>query len=511
MNKTAEEIRVRINAGYRLVGVETRDDTAALAAIEKVAKETGRALSLYTHAHKASEGDNPFAPQECVTRLVAFLDDECDRIGEDRFVVIRDVDGELGNGMVVAWIKKIVEEGNEKTGRPVVFVVGRTVRFGPALADLGCVVDVALPCDAEIAATVKRFAALNGYKMAAARLRRIVNTLRGVPGCRIPHLLGTAFARKGELRATDVLAEKTAMLRKDGLLEPVDLSPFDGEVGGMRDLRGYITHVSRILGNQAEAVEFGVDVPKGILIAGMPGCGKSLAVKMAARVFELPLLRMDPGRLMGKYVGESERNLREALSIAESYSPCVLWIDEIEKAFAGVGRDSDNGVATRLFGGFLTWMNERTSPVYTIATANDICGLPPELMRRGRFDELFYVDFPNASAAEEIIKGQLKRRRHVLPNDVVEKLAAEAAARGFSGADLEGAVKTGVEVAFEEWLKGSRSKRGVEAVDIEWAMRTSKSTRESMGPKVAELQRRLAEFRLTPAACQEEGRQHGKL
>ena len=504
MKTEREEIKVRIDAGYRLVGVETRDDSATLAAIREIAVESGRRVSVYEHTMKGD--DDSLVPKDCMAKLTAFLSDESARVEEERIVVLRDVACELVNGEVVAWIKKIVEAEVGKGHGAVVLVVGRSVQLGSLLADFGCVLPVVLPCHKQIVDAVSKFAETHGCDITGGAQEKIVEALKGVPVSQIARLLGMTFVRKGALQPADLLLERAAMLGKDGLLEPVDLSGFDFTMGGMANLRGYLTHVSHILANREAAAQFGVDIPRGVLLAGMPGCGKSLAARLAAQMFGFPLLRLDTGRLMGKYVGESERNLREALSIAEAQSPCVLWIDEIEKAFAGVGRDSDNGVATRLFGGFLTWMAERTASVFTFATANDICGLPPELMRRGRFDEIFYVDFPNAGEAAEIISEQLKRRKCSLAVKDIRRLADEAAARGFSGADLESVIRTGVATAYEAWLEGSRGFRAVDIADFNWAMCMVKSTKESMGPKVEELRARFAEFQLTPASQIERSR-----
>ena len=187
----------------------------------------------------------------------------------------------------------------------------------------------------------------------------------------------------------------------------------------------------------------------GVLIAGVPGCGKSLCAKAAAKLFEVPLLRLDMGKLMGKYLGESEANLRKAINLAEAISPCVLWVDELEKAFAGISGDGGHEVTTRLFGSFLTWMQEKTSGAFVVATANDITKLPPELLRKGRFDEIFYVGLPKDDERSTIFKIHIaKRRKDDLKNIKVEELVAKT--KGYSGADIEGVVREAVEYAFAE-------------------------------------------------------------
>lgn len=184
------------------------------------------------------------------------------------------------------------------------------------------------------------------------------------------------------------------------------------DIGGMDILKEWLKRKSKIFKNMARAETYGVDIPKGVLTAGIPGCGKSLNAKAAASLFEVPLLRLDMGRLMGKYVGESEANLRNAISLAEAISPCVLWVDELEKAFAGIGGTGGSAeVTTRLFGNFLTWMQEKSSPAFVVATANDITRLPPELLRKGRFDELFYVGLPKEPEREKIFEIHIHKRR----------------------------------------------------------------------------------------------------
>ena len=205
-------------------------------------------------------------------------------------------------------------------------------------------------------------------------------------------------------------------------------------------------------------------MPKGVLIAGVPGCGKSLNAKAAASLFEVPLLRLDMGRLMGKYVGESEGNLRSAIALAEAISPCVLWIDELEKAFAGIGGTGGGAeVTTRLFGNFLTWMQEKDSPTFVVATANNITQLPPELLRKGRFDEIFYVGWPNKIEREKIFEIHInKRRPHDLKQVDIKTLVDKT--NGFSGADIEGVVKDAVESAFADEKASIRTTDILEAI-----------------------------------------------
>ena len=203
--------------------------------------------------------------------------------------------------------------------------------------------------------------------------------------------------------------EKRQIVKKSGILEMVSAAEGIDDIGGLEELKTWLKRKAAILADLTRAKDFGVDTPKGVMIVGMPGCGKSLTAKAASTLFGLPLLRLDVGSLMGKYVGESESNMRRALQLADAVSPCVLWVDEVEKAFAGIG-GAGAETTSRLFGHFLTWMQEKTKPVFVVATANAIANLPPELLRKGRFDEIFYVDFPSKAERAEILHVHLRKR-----------------------------------------------------------------------------------------------------
>ena len=236
------------------------------------------------------------------------------------------------------------------------------------------------------------------------------------------------------------------------------------DIGGLENLKEWFERKAKVYKNINQAKKYGVDMPKGVLIAGVPGCGKSLNAKAAANLFEVPLLRLDMGRLMGKYVGESEGNLRKAIALAEAISPCVLWIDELEKAFAGIGGTGGGAeVTTRLFGNFLTWMQEKESLTFVVATANDITKLPPELLRKGRFDEIFYVGLPSRAERENIFKIHITKRRAMDLNNIdISKLVDKT--EGFSGADIEGVVKDAIEAAFSDDKVSIQTTEIVEAI-----------------------------------------------
>lgn len=284
-------------------------------------------------------------------------------------------------------------------------------------------------------------------------LEEMAIAFKGLSEFEINNILALAYADDGELSRSDlslIFDQKQQIIKKAGILEMIPLKESIDDIGGLENLKTWLKRKAKVYKNINKANEFGVDMPKGVLIAGVPGCGKSLNAKAAAKLFEIPLLRLDMGRLMGKYLGESESNMRKAISLAEAISPCILWIDELEKAFSGIGGEGSGAeVTTRLLGSFLTWMQEKESSVFVVATVNDITKLPPELLRKGRFDEIFYVELPNEDERKKIFEIHIKKRRkNDLSNIDINKLVSET--KGYSGADIEGVIKESIETVFVE-------------------------------------------------------------
>jgi hypothetical protein len=278
----------------------------------------------------------------------------------------------------------------------------------------------------------------------------ILRNLRGLTRRQARQIICDCVAEDYRLDAADIgriLAEKRRTLMSAGLLEYVE-APVDlGDIGGLARLKSWLQVRTRALA--PEAVKFGLEAPRGILLLGVQGAGKSLAAKAVATAWQIPLLRMDVGALYDKYIGESERRLRDSLLQAEMMAPVVLWIDEIEKAFASAAsRSSDGGLSQRMFGSLLTWLQEKRAAVFIVATANDIEALPPELLRKGRFDEIFFVDLPGDDARRAILEIHLRKRgRNPAEFDLP---ALVAASRGRSGAEIEQAVLAALHDAFAQ-------------------------------------------------------------
>ena len=328
-------------------------------------------------------------------------------------------------------------------------------------------------------------------------LNKIITRLKGLSQTEIYNILSLAVSEDGMLTSRDlssILEQKQQLVRKSGILEMIRLKETMNDIGGLENLKRWLLRKAEIFKQIKKAQDFGVDIPKGVLIAGMPGCGKSLTAKAAAKAFDVPLLRLDMGRLMGKYVGESEGNMRRAIKITEASSPCVLWIDELEKAFAGVkSKGGGSEVTTRLFGSFLTWMQEKDSLAFVVATANNIDELPPELLRKGRFDETFYVDLPNRTERKKILEIHIRKRR---PQDLSKIDLNELADKtdGYCGADLEGVIREAIESAFV------KKKSALTTDDILTAINGTHSLSEVMKDSIDGMKKKYTELKLKSAS-----------
>ncbi len=315
--------------------------------------------------------------------------------------------------------------------------------------------DFGYPSEIDIDDLITEHIETNGFASFKEEDRDVLKlNLKGMSMFDIDRVLDMAMSSNGSLSKDDtgmILEQKKAMVQKSGVVELIQTNEDLDSIGGLNELKKYLQNKSVIINNWPGAYKYGVSLPKGIFIVGMPGCGKSLCAKATAKAFEVPLIKMDMGSMMGKYVGQSEENLREAIRIAEAAAPCVLWIDEIEKAFSGVGGNND--ILSRMFGYFLSWLQDKKSSVYVIATANNADNLPPELKRKGRFDEIFCVNLPDLEERKAIFKVHLKKLigKDCLEGKDIESFDYNGLAKsteGFNGADIEAVVTDAVERCF---------------------------------------------------------------
>ena len=420
-----------------------------------------------------------------------------DGFEHDTFLVLKDIHGELNNPKIIALLKKIAENNLYNDDyNATIFIISEITVIPRELENYITVFDIPLPALNEIQALIREF--IDDLEIAVEEdiINDIALSFKGLNEFQIKQILNLAYQDGGCIDKDDkllILKEKEQFIKKSGMLEIVPFSETVDDIGGLENLKKWLARKAKIFANLDKAIKFGVDIPKGIMIIGMPGCGKSLTAKATASLFEIPLVRLDVGRLLGKYVGESEENMRKALKLSEAISPCVLWIDEIEKAFAGVGGDGGGSdVTTRLFGQFLTWVQEKENTVFIVATANDISRMPPEFLRKGRFDELFFVDLPNGEERRKILDIHLKKRKKW--NKSIDSIALIKETEGFNGADLEAVVKDTIEMAFID------GKTTISTEDLLRSVKDTKSISSTLKDKIMQIKDTVSKIDIKPAS-----------
>jgi SpoVK/Ycf46/Vps4 family AAA+-type ATPase len=432
------DLEVMIASRFPIIAIETQEESRVLKLLSRIAA----AKTLNCNVWSVAEGlrgplsGQPAKPADA-TQALRQIDS-----GGPGLYVLLDFHPYLDNPVNVRLIRKIAQD-YELTPRTLVFV-SHALKIPPELEKLTAHFRLSLPDAEAIKVIVKEEVAaweaanpgktLQGEREAFDTLLR---HLAGLSGEDVRRLARSAIAEKGAITMDQVgriVSRKHEMLAKDSVLTfELDTARFS-DVAGLVKLKKWLEQ--RKAAFLGDAAALGLDVPKGIMLLGVQGCGKSLAAKATAGAWAVPLMRLDFGALYNKYLGETERNLREALEVADAMAPCVLWMDEIEKGVAT--NDNDGGESRRILGALLTWMAERKTKVFLVATSNDIERLPPELVRKGRLDEIFFVDLPDETARAEIFRIHLKRRKQ--DPATFDMTAMLAKCEGFSGAEIEQAV-----------------------------------------------------------------------
>ncbi len=447
------ELAVLIRAGNRLLSIETRDESRARGLFRHVHLELTRPLFQWSAATGLSRQDMDLdapddsdSPEE-VLRLI--------RQRRDRSIfMLVDFHPYLDNPVHLRLLREIATETDSQA--PTVVLISPELDLPREIASLATRFSLSLPTREELERMIReegsRWAEHHGggkrVRASKRAYQQLVANLEGLPMKDARRLARNAIYNDGALTEEDL---PRVMEAKFQLLDPGGVLSFEleterfADVAGMEQLKRWLEQRAAVFG--APEPPPGLDMPRGMLLLGVQGCGKSLAARAVAGLFGVPLLHLDCGALFNKYHGESERNLRESLQSAELMAPCVLWIDEIEKGLST--SDSDGGVSGRILGTFLTWMAERKERVFLVATANDVTSLPPELMRKGRFDETFFVDLPDTAARREILAIHLANRDQELDRFDLQAMAEQA--EGFSGAELEQAV---VSALYESFAAG---------------------------------------------------------
>ena len=427
-------------------------DYKEIDAIVKEATKDYKNKAIYEYRALGAVDFKNKIKEESITDLYSFLDTlYSEGIKSNVFLLIKNVEEELKDARNIAYIKKIAETRYSNSDYNfTIIVISETETVPKELEKFTSILDIPNMSKDEIEKYILKFSKDNNIKVDEKDIGEVAISLKGLTKLEIDHVLNMIIESKNNISISGrdiIIKEKGQIIKKSSILEIIDFKEKIEDIGGLEGLKEWLKSKAQVFRRLDEAKKFGVDTPKGVLLVGMPGCGKSLAAKASARLFNVPLLRLDIGRLLGKYVGESEHNMRVALKTAESISPCILWIDEIEKAFAGINQDGGaSDITKRLFGQFLTWLQEKENTVFVVATANDITAFPPEFLRKGRFDEVFFIDFPNEEERERIFEIHLEKRGKLTDDIDINKLAKQT--DGYCGADIEEVVKNAVESIF---------------------------------------------------------------
>lgn len=493
-----KELEEYMDAALPILYVDTLENGKVQGILADIAKKKGRSVVSWSmHSGYVEEGGG--YPTDLCGALASVLREQN---FTRKILVLEDVAGELESPAIVSRLRCIAERiVRSELEDCTVVLIAPLISIPRALEPYITLMNLDYLSQEKIKEHILDFVQ-NNYIQAPNEelLEQFAMHLRGLTETELDNILALTTSDDRELNQKDlrtILRQKQQIIKKSGILEMVTVKETVEDIGGLQNLKDWLRTKAQIFRDVRRAKEFGVDIPKGVLIAGMPGCGKSLTAKAAASMFKVPLLRMDMGRLMGKYVGESEANMRRALQLTEASSPCVLWIDELEKAFAGAGAQGGSSeVTTRLFGSFLTWMQEKDSLAFVVATANNISHLPPELMRKGRFDEIFYVDFPNQSECEKIISLHIGKRRSAdLAKIDVAALARKM--KGYCGADIESVVRDGIEAAFVA------GKAHVTTEDLQAAIGRTHPISETMKDAIEEMDKTYKSKKFTNASREE--------
>jgi len=433
---TEKELLWLLRAGYRVLVLESFEEERALRVLERAAQQAERGLQIWSLAGGV-EGRGAGSLDLGLRELEAL----------EKPIVLAVVDAQsvLADPIAVRRLRDALPRLGQR--KQAVVLLGPVVDLPLELEREASRLALPLPTADELRRLFERVASgSGGAEPQGEVLDECVRAALGLTGAEAVRVLRKAWLASGGLdggAVAHVLREKQKALRRVPALSFQDASEDLAQVGGLGELKRWLAERRRAFGGEARA--FGLPVPRGLLLLGVQGCGKSLSAKAVAQEWRFPLLRLDLAAAFGDRTRSPEVTMREATAVAESLAPAVLWIDEIEKGFAATDRDS---AASRVFGAFLTWLAEKTAPVFVVATANDVAALPPELLRRGRFDELFFVDLPSEAERVEILAIHLAKRGRDPKHFPLAELAARAIR--LSGAELEQVVAAGLYKAFAE-------------------------------------------------------------
>ncbi|MDE5115789.1 MAG: AAA family ATPase [Trichodesmium sp. St2_bin2_1] len=493
-----EELKILIEAKYPLIYLVTSEEGRSEQAILALAQtKPQRRLFVWTVTHGIAEYDqsqnttqhSTVSPEAAIEWVIRQRDPSTGA----GIYIFKDLHPFIDSPPVTRWLRDAIAsfKGTNKT----IILMSPVQNVPIELEKEVVVLDFPLPDMKELNQVLSRQLEQTRNRRISTEIReKLLKAALGLTKDEAEKVYCKAQVTAGRLTEKEVdivLSEKKQLIRRNGILEYIEEDETINSVGGLEELKHWLRQRSDAFTERAR--EYGLPQPKGMLILGIPGCGKSLIAKTTSRLWGLPLLRLDMGRVYdGSMVGRSEANLRNALRTAESISPAILFIDELDKAFAGStgSADSDGGTSSRIFGSFLTWMQEKVSPVFVMATANRVERLPGEFLRKGRFDEIFFVDLPNKEERQNIFEIHLIKRRRDIERFDIEQLSNVS--DGFSGAEIEQAIIAAMYEAFAQ-------SREFTQLDIIAAIKSTLPLSKTMTEQVTAL-RDWARQRARPAA-----------
>ena len=446
------DLELLIRAHYALIVLETNEPERAEELVRQAASELSLHYYYWTRSKGVRRGNSAGDPffEDTQEPVKALRYAEQDSAGVYLF---RDLAGYLEDQLVISHLLDVVWMFEARRGALV--IVGNNVRLPDALRPHATFFKLPAPVYDDYRILVERLIREYSARMKVSveltpqDRTRLIQNLMGLTLVEAEKIVTRQIVEDGNLRAKDiegVIAAKRQAIQQDGLLEFYPPEHGLKDVAGLKGLKAWLTKRRTVVTDAQRAHDFGLRFPKGILLLGVPGCGKSMCAKAVATEWGLPLLKLDPANLYDKYIGDSEKNFKRALQTAERMAPVILWIDELEKAFAQGGDEADGGVSRRVFGSFLGWLQERRGDVFVVATSNDVSRLPPEFIRKGRFDEVFFVDLPSPAVRQSIFEIHLARRKQQMSGFDLAALAQST--EGFSGAEIEESVVAGLFSAF---------------------------------------------------------------
>ncbi len=444
----SDEFELLLRARYPLIYISTLEEERVETAVAECIKRHGhRSLYIwdFVDGYQGNPNDvgfgqrNPLQALEFVEKIPVTV---------PAVFILRDFHRFLDDVAIARKLKNLARLFKSQPKNIV--IVAPQLQIPEELRETLTVLEFPLPSIAEIRTEITRLLATNLKPLDERILDDVVRSCQGLSIERIRRVLARAIATHGELQADDIeliLEEKRQTIRQTQILDFYPAREKISDIGGLDNLKEWLLRRGSAFSEKAR--QYGLPHPRGLLLVGIQGTGKSLTAKAIAHHWHLPLLRLDVGRLFAGLVGESESRTRQMIQLAEALAPCILWIDEIDKAFAGFDGRSDSGTTSRVFGTFITWLAEKTSPVFVVATANNIQSLPPEMLRRGRFDEIFFVGLPDQTERRSIFLLHLTRLRpHNLSIYDLDRLAYETP--DFSGAEIEQMLIEAMHTAFSQ-------------------------------------------------------------